>query len=105
MNEICVGGLHSSSAHLQSDLAAMIRRMKKHMRQYVLHTAGPDFAFAVAVLHFVIERTRRKLISQPRENLWPRHRHLIRQRRAIVDCKRRPYRSALRLFQNAFEPQ
>ncbi len=47
----------------------MIRRVKQHMRQYVLHPAGPGFTFAVAVFDFIVERARRELIPEPRQIL------------------------------------
>ena len=61
MDEIGVGGLDAGRAHLQSDLPAMIRRVKKYVRQHILYTAGPSLALAVAVFDLVVERAGREV--------------------------------------------
>src|SRR5271165_293837 len=57
VKEISVTGRIAGGARLQSDLPPMIRRVKKHVRQHVPHTAGPWFALAVTVFDFVVERS------------------------------------------------
>ena len=93
VDEIGVGGLRTGSTHLQGDLPAMIRRVKKHVGQHVFYTAGPGLALAVAVFDLVVERAGRevrpnlgrKLRSKLDKITSPCRRHLVGQRHAVLN--------------------
>ena len=101
MNEIRIRRLTPRCPHLQRNLPPMIGRMHYHMHEYVLDATRPRLAFAVSIFDRLVQSTRLKLAQV----FPPRRTHVVRQHQALLDCRRRPYRHALRFAQNSFQPK